>query len=350
MQTKLSRGNPARGLALVASVSALASMLLPSVVQAQSGGPQGHTLAGRMPPPSVPANLQASGVTSTSVTLTWGASTDPGIAGYFVYRDGGYVATTALPRYTVHGLLPATTYAFAIAAVNVAGRVSAPSSPPVSVTTSNAPPSATYPLKVSANGRYLVGQNDVPFLLTGDSPQALIVNLSEAEADAFFADRQAAGFNAVWINLLCSTYTGGRADASTYDGLIPFSTPGDLATPNESYFARVDHMLELAAQHGLTVILDPAETGSFLSVLLSNGVAKSRDYGRYLGARYRSFDNIVWMSGNDFQSWETAGDDVVVRAVAVGIHDTDERHIHTVELDYPVSGSLDDPSWAPLIS
>jgi hypothetical protein len=29
----------------------------------------------------------------------------------------------------------------------------------------------------------------------------------------------------------------------------------------------------------------------------------------------------------------------VVRAVAQGIHDTDERHIHTVELDYLVSGS-----------
>jgi hypothetical protein len=43
------------------------------------------------------------------------------------------------------------------------------------------------------------------------------VNLSEAEADAFFADRQAAGFNLVWVNLLCATYTGGRADGSTCD-------------------------------------------------------------------------------------------------------------------------------------
>ena len=50
-------------------------------------------------------------------------------------------------------------------------------------------PSTAYPLKVSANGRYLVDQNDHPFLITGDSPQALTVNLSEAEADAFFADR-----------------------------------------------------------------------------------------------------------------------------------------------------------------
>jgi chitodextrinase len=215
--------------------------------------------------------------------------------------------------------------------------------------TGSTPPNTAYPLKVSANGRYLVDQHDTPVLLTGDSPQALIVNLSEAEAESFFADRQAGGFNVVWINLLCATYTGGRADGGTYDGIVPFTTPGDLATPNEDYFVRVDHMLQRAAQHGLTVLLDPAETGSFLSVLNANGVTKSRNYGRYLGTRYRSFDNIIWMSGNDFQSWPSPGDDAVVQAVARGIHDTDDRHIHTVELDYSVSGSLDDSTWAPLI-
>ena len=210
-------------------------------------------------------------------------------------------------------------------------------------------PGTAYPLKVSANGRYLVDQNDKPFLITGDSPQALTVNLSEAEADAFFADRQAAGFNLVWVNLLCATYTGGRADGSTYDGIVPFTTPDDVSTPNEAFFTRVDHMLNLAAAHGIVVLLDPAETGSYLAVLNANGVTKARNYGRYLGARYRDFDNVVWMSGNDFQTWPNAGDDAVVQAVARGVHDTDDRHIHTVELDYSVSGSLDDPTWAPLI-
>jgi hypothetical protein len=205
------------------------------------------------------------------------------------------------------------------------------------------------PLKVGPTGRYLVDQHGVPVLLTGDSPQALMVNLSPHQADGFFADRQAAGFNAVWINLLCSTYTGGRPDGSTYDGILPFTTPGDLATPNPRYFQRVDRMLRLAAAHGLTVFLDPAETGSFLSVLKANGVAKSLQYGRYLGTRYRSFDDIVWMSGNDFQSWQDPSDDAVVRAVARGIRQTDHRHIHTLELDYPVSGSLDDARWSHLV-
>src|SRR5689334_3074195 len=80
-----------------------------------------------------------------------------------------------------------------------------------------------YPLKPSANGRYLVDQANSPCLLMGDSPQALVVNISEAEADGFFADRGSYGFNSAWVNLLCATYTGGRADASTIDGVLPFT-------------------------------------------------------------------------------------------------------------------------------
>jgi collagenase-like protein with putative collagen-binding domain/uncharacterized protein DUF4038 len=41
--------------------------------------------------------------------------------------------------------------------------------------------------------------------------------------------------------------------------------------------------------------------------------------------------------------------DSVVRAVALGIQDNDSQHIHTIELNYQVSGSLDDSFWAPVI-
>ncbi len=207
-----------------------------------------------------------------------------------------------------------------------------------------------YPVKVSANKRYLVDQNNVPFLIAGDAPQSLMVNISEADADTYFADRASHGFNSLWINLLCADYTGGRTDASTFDGILPWTTAGDLSTPNEVYFSHCDRVLALAANHGLQVFLDPAETGGFLSVMLANGVAKCRTYGRFLGNRYKSFDNIVWLSGNDYQNWSSAANDSVVTAVALGIKDNDTRHIHTIELNYLVSGSLDDPNWAPIVS
>jgi len=234
-----------------------------------------------------------------------------------------------------------------VMAVTLAGFLSAP------VLSSAAPP--VYPLKKSPNGRYLVDQSNTPCLLLGESPQALIVNLTTNDAELFFTNRAGHGFNTAWVNLLCATYTGGRADASTLDGILPFTTnvPStssyDLTNPNEAYFARVDQMINLAAQSGIQVLLDPAETGSFLSVMLDNGSNRCRAYGQYLGNRYKNFPNIIWMSGNDFQTWRTPGDDAVVRAVALGIQDTDTNHLQTTELDYLVSSSLDDSNWDSIL-
>jgi hypothetical protein len=221
--------------------------------------------------------------------------------------------------------------------------------------TNSSPAGPAYPVKKSPNNRYLVDQNNVPFLMVGDSPQALIVNLTEAEAASFLADRAALGFNTMWINLLCATYTGGRVDASTLDNIKPFTanisgtSSYDLTKTNEAYFARVDHMLNLAAQNGIQVLLDPAETGSFLGVMLDNGTNKCRAYGQFLGERYKNFTNIIWMSGNDFQDWRNGNNDLVVRAVALGIRDKDTNHLHTTELEYYVSSSLDDTNWNSIV-
>src|SRR5258708_7112822 len=216
------------------------------------------------------------------------------------------------------------------------------------VSADGGPSSVAYPLKASANGRYLVDQNGRPFLMSGDAPQSLVVNVSESDADRYFADRKAHGYSSVWINLLCNTYTAARSDGTTYDGLAPFTTPGDLATPNDAYFTRADHMVRLAAKYDLNVLFDPAETGGWLSILAANGVAKDRTYGQYVGNRYKSFDNIVWMSGNDFQTWRTAGDDAAVSAVALGIKAFDTPPIHTLELAYNTSSSSDDPPCLPV--
>ena len=43
-----------------------------------------------------------------------------------------------------------------------------------------------YPVKLSSsNPRILVDQNNIPFLMVGDSPQSLIVNLSQPRTQRF---------------------------------------------------------------------------------------------------------------------------------------------------------------------
>jgi hypothetical protein len=213
-------------------------------------------------------------------------------------------------------------------------------------------PFANYPLKASANHRYYVDQNNVPFLLVGDSPQALITNLSEAQASAYFTDRAVNGFNGLWINLLCDTYTAGNANGTTFDGIAPFTSGNnpsnyDLATPNVAYFARADDMLNMAAQNGMVVFLDPIETGGWTTTLENNGTTKAFNYGVFLGTRYKNFPNIIWMSGNDFQSWNSSStDNNLVKQVMAGIASVDSNHLQTIELNYNASYSSQDATVA----
>jgi hypothetical protein len=232
--------------------------------------------------------------------------------------------------------------------------------PPEPVKAPSASP-PVYPLKVSANGRYLVDQNNAPFLIVGDTPQGLISRLSEKEADDYFADRKVHDFNTMgWIDVACAgrDYPS-NMHAETPDGIRPFTKlfPGgtdythyDLSAPNEAYFARLDHIVALAAKHGIVVFLDPIETAGWLPVLRKNGLTAASAYGQYLGNRYKKFANVAWLNGNDFAGWQNAKDDALVRAVAKGIKSADPEHIQTVEFNPPTGSSLDDASWAAIVS
>jgi chitodextrinase len=80
-------------------------------------------------PPSVPASLSASGTSSSSVSLTWAASTDNlGVTGYNIYRGGTQIGTSTGTSYTDSGLAPSTRYTYTVAAYDAAANVSGQSS------------------------------------------------------------------------------------------------------------------------------------------------------------------------------------------------------------------------------
>lgn len=87
--------------------------------------------------PASPANLQATSILQSSVTLTWDAATDNvSVTGYDVYRDGTKVNSNVITAttYTATGLAALNTYSFYVVAKDAAGNTSANSNA-VSVTT-----------------------------------------------------------------------------------------------------------------------------------------------------------------------------------------------------------------------
>jgi chitodextrinase len=96
--------------------------------------------------PSVPSGLTAPNVGTTTVTLTWSASSDNvGVTGYDILRGGSVIGSSTSTSASFSNLTPGTTYAFSVRARDAAGNVSQ-SSGALSVTTTPAtdvtPPSA----------------------------------------------------------------------------------------------------------------------------------------------------------------------------------------------------------------
>ena len=75
--------------------------------------------------PSQPTNLSVTGSTSSTVSLSWTASSDNvGISAYEIYVNGNYVTTVTSTSAVISGLAPTTTYAFYVIARDAAGNLS----------------------------------------------------------------------------------------------------------------------------------------------------------------------------------------------------------------------------------
>jgi hypothetical protein len=79
--------------------------------------------------PTVPTALTATTVSSSQINLSWAASTDNvGVAGYKVYCNGTYIATSTTTSYSNTGLTASTNYSYTVSAVDAAGNTSSQSS------------------------------------------------------------------------------------------------------------------------------------------------------------------------------------------------------------------------------
>jgi hypothetical protein len=199
-----------------------------------------------------------------------------------------------------------------------------------------------FPLKASTDGRHLVDQNNVPFIITGESAWTMLTELSDSNIDTYLNDRQARGFNTIMVMLVVHGYPGFRNSPADADGNQPFTTPGNFSTPNEAYFAHVDSVINKAAAKGMLVLLAPAYMGyhcgngvtpeGWCSEMLSNGTTVMQNYGAYVGTRYAGFPNILWLNGGDVNAG-AYGATAVMEAVITGIKAHDANHLHTAHCD-----------------
>jgi hypothetical protein len=189
---------------------------------------------------------------------------------------------------------------------------------------------AAFPLRIGPTDRHLVDQRGVPFLIHGDTPWSLTHNLTLEEAVRYMTVRKGQGFNTLMVSTPDAyDADGGKTYGPDRYGQQPF-VEGDLAKPNEAYWAHVDRVFKEAERLGFLLLVAPAYLGccqdGYVDLLKKAGPPRAREYGLWIGRRYRTLGNILWVHGGDRNPWDVKDE---VRALAQAIREVDEQHLHT---------------------
>ncbi len=205
------------------------------------------------------------------------------------------------------------------------------------------PTPARYPLHISDDRRRLLDADGTPFLVQGDAAWSLIANLTFEEAIQYLDDRQAKGFNTLIVSIVEHLFS--RQAPRDRAGNEPFTTPGDMSTPNEAYFAHAERVIAACADRGIAVILaccyighrhDPSpgvdatnHAEGWYYEVVGTGVDGCRRYGEYLGRRFGRYANIIWCIGGD---WDPDAARPGLDAIAAGIRATGPGHLFTAHV------------------
>jgi hypothetical protein len=194
-------------------------------------------------------------------------------------------------------------------------------------------------LKLSPNHRFLMYSDGTPFFYLGDTAWELFHRLTLDDSRRYLDDRAGKGFNVIQAVVLAE-----------FDGLYTPNAEGDLplidddpTKPNEAYFKHVDAVLDMAHERGMFIGMLPT-WGDKVTKAWGVGpvvfnTSNAREYGLFLGRRYRDRPNIIWILGGDREAEGAVG---VWSAMAAGLREGDGgRHLIT----YHPSGERSSSQW-----
>jgi len=176
-------------------------------------------------------------------------------------------------------------------------------------------------LAVSKDHRYLISEQGRPFFWLGDTGWELFHKLNKEEVTHYFATRARQGFTIIQAVALAEL--NGLRTPNAY-GQLPLLNENPL-TPNEAYFKYVEWVIDEADKHGLYIALLPTWGDKLFKDKWGEGPEifnddNARQYGKWIAARFKSRNNIVWVMGGD-RNPRNESDVDVWRAMASGIEE-----------------------------
>lgn len=205
------------------------------------------------------------------------------------------------------------------------------------------------PLGVSRSGRYLT-MGDKPFFWLGDTVWLLAQVPSREEIELYLRTRAEQGFTVIQLSAVMgeervwgTARRTSRGDGPFFDNdvLKPAVTPGsDPADPTQyDYWDHLDHVLERIHAHGFRAALVTYFVGWRGDGYKFLKPENARQYGHFLGARYRGKPDILWVLGGD-NTPQTDDQKAVWPLVARGLAEglTGQEDYSQVLMTYHING------------
>ena len=175
----------------------------------------------------------------------------------------------------------------------------------------------SFPAKVSANGRFLLDQNEKPFFWLADTAWELFHRCTREDADFYLRNRAAKKFNVIQAVVLAEF--AGLIQPNP-DGHIPLKN-NDPTKPVEDYFQHVDWIVNRANELGLVIGMLPT-WGDKWNKKWGEGpeiftLENAATYGEWLARRYKD-KAVIWILGGD-RPIENDKHKAIIRAMARGL-------------------------------
>jgi hypothetical protein len=163
-----------------------------------------------------------------------------------------------------------------------------------------------FPLAVSSSGPFLQDAQGQPYLIESEFGWPLLIKLSLSNWNTFLDRCLALSLNAVecWLIDIGTDVDG--VVTVDQDGNAPFTTPGDLTTPNAAYFANIEAKLAAARAKNIAILLFVNYLGyggnCWRPVIAANILANCQWWGTYVGNLCKKYPNVLPMAGGDYSS------------------------------------------------
>jgi hypothetical protein len=183
------------------------------------------------------------------------------------------------------------------------------------------------------NPHYLSFQDGKPFFWLADTGWEMLHRLNRAEIETYLENRRTKGFNVIQTVLISEFIHSDKLTNYYNDSIFinenterPAVTPGN--NPDNAkeydYWDHVDYAVKTAESKGIYLAFLPS-WGEWVTPrsdkALFNTNEQAYNYGWFLGNRYRSSPNVIWILGGDRHPDERSNGLELWRAMAEGIAD-----------------------------